>query len=144
MRKTLSIILFSLALIGCSKEDPSVKQSKIIIDIPMIASKSLTEVEKAIGSHIQCQNSNKGHHCLFSQGAVEITFVEDKANLISLTSLQGKQFSKEVLELLGLPSTQPSFKDATTAKWEDIAGYSAITMSLEQNNQISSIYIEVQ
>lgn len=146
MKKIFAICLALLTLVSCSDEKnnlTTLPKDSVIVSIPDIGSKSLSDVEKVIGKSQKCEKSKYGQHCVFANGDIEITFINEKADWITVNSVKGKKFDDSSLGLLGLPKTKVNFKNEHVARWGNIQNYLDVEFALDGQDKIFFGYIKV-
>lgn len=101
----------------------SASQAAVILDIKQIAGKSLEEVSEKLGKPLSCEKSKYGKNCAFSKAKTEITFINGKADWITVNAVENMPYSKAALPMLGLEESYPDFSNEYTVRWESIEGF---------------------
>lgn len=152
MRVSFLLFLLPFLIFGCSKSEPennepkapSMQQSKVVVfDVTKIAGKSKTEVEAIIGAPISCEPSKYGELCQFSKSNSEITFINGKADWITIGDLKSLSYESSAIESIGLPLIKPTFKNELVTRWENIPGYLYVSISPGEGGSILFAYIKV-
>jgi hypothetical protein len=137
MMKILLVVLLSALLLGCSDEkseklseviDLQKTESKILIAIPEIAGKELASVEAYLGVPKECVTSKYGKTCTFSKRDIEIVFIDEKADWITINSLNDLSFSPNAIAALGFAQTPPSFAGQEVIRWENIPAIKELSL----------------
>jgi len=113
------------------------------IDIPKIAGKSQSVVEKLLGKPTYCEKSKYGVKCYYSQGDTEIIFIKGKADWITVNEMGDAKYNKKSLALLGLPVKNPSFSNKHVMRWNNLQGLHEVYL-FPAGNKIFYAYIKVK
>ena len=118
---------------GAENEKPDTTKrtsSESIIDIRLLAGKSLAQVEKVLGKS-EVVEKVKGYPCkntdcqraYFKKGAYEIIFKKSKADRITINNVPDLTRDESAIQALGLPASKPTFKNPNTIiRWNEVGG----------------------
>ncbi|MBM3263054.1 MAG: hypothetical protein FJY97_06460 [candidate division Zixibacteria bacterium] len=115
---------------------------EVLADIPAIATKSQAEVAKLLGSPTSQSKSKYGAKCVYSKGAIEIVFINGKADWITVY-LPNASYSKEALAFLKLPVKSPTFSNANVIRWTNLPGLLEVSI-FPSGNKVDYEYIKVK
>jgi hypothetical protein len=116
---TIKIALFGLLSCGVLSAAP-------IIDIKKVAGKSAKEVESVLGAPTQSEKVKQGTKRFYMNDTVEVVFISEKADWITVTPTKPTRFSKDALTELGLEVKPPTFANEHILKWVPYGDYHSI------------------
>lgn len=131
--KLALIILFSVNVLSAAP----------IIEIKKVAGKTANEVESVLGAPSQTETVKQGTKRFYMKGAIEIVFINDKADWITVTPTKMTSFTKEALGELGLPVREATFSNQHVLKWEPFDDYQSISI-FPGPDGIDYIYVMTQ
>ena len=112
------------------------------LELKSIAGKSQKEVEALLGKPESTEKTKHGPKLIFSNEAIEIVFIKEKADWITFTPKEKIRFSKAALSALGLPPSEPTSADANSIKWETIPPFVSIS-AFPKPEGVDYFYIKV-
>ncbi len=118
---TAKLALITLLSVGVLSAAP-------IIEIKKVAGKTAKEVNNVLGTPSQTETVKQGIKRFYMKGAIEVVFINDKADWIAVTPTKKTQFSKASLGELGLPVKEPTFSNQHILKWEPYDDYRSISI----------------
>lgn len=121
----------------------AVASTDIILNVPKIAGKSKTEVEKEIGRANSCVQTKYGEQCFYEKADTQIVFIDGQADWITIGKMNGLSYGKESLAALGLPVAEPIFNSPSIMRWDNLAGILEVSL-LSQGKSVSYAYIKVK
>ena len=126
-------------------------QGDTVIKIPSLAGKTPEQVLKILGKPTKSETakpSNTPCPCpknIYNNGAVEIIYINGRADWITINEIGNASYSKDSLELLGLPVKDPTFSNATVKRWENIPGFNEVSIFPKNNGRdVDYIYIKAK
>jgi hypothetical protein len=119
---TLKIALIGLLSLGIASASP-------IIEIKTVAGKTAEEVEIVLGAPSQTEETKQGIKNFYLDDAVEIVFIDGKADWITITPTKITPFTKESLVELGLEVRLPTFSNEHVLRWEPYGAYHSVSMA---------------
>ncbi|MGE8344048.1 MAG: hypothetical protein ACN6OI_23710 [Flavobacterium sp.] len=155
MKKIFPLIV-ALLLFSCnSKHDTQVKSTKeVIVDIKKIVGKNKEEVAKILGKSDKVEPFSESstpckdipcEKAFYQKDKFEIIFINGKSDWITINDLSKYDFSEENIEILGLPSSVPDFKNPRDLiRWKNIEGVNEINIFNNGSDKISYAYIKVK
>lgn len=124
-------------------------QGNAVIKIPNIAGKTHDQVLKILGKPIKSETakpSNSPCPCpknTYNNGAINIIFINGRADWISLREFGNAPYSKDSLELIGLPVIDPTFSNALVMRWKNIPNFNEVSIFSKSNGEdVDLIYIK--
>lgn len=143
-------------LVGCGSENsnqvsqqdqsqtqpaPIEQKVEAILDVPKIADKAKTEVDKILG-----QGSDESEVTKYKDGLVEVNYIGGKAARITVNLAQIKSFSyssglEEALKSLGLTYRSPDFQNNNVTRWEGLSGMYEVSFFPGEGGNILYAYI---
>lgn len=140
--KKLILITFVVFLGAC-------QQSSIeaIIDIKSIVGKNQSEVEKILGTAEKTEklivNGQSWDKVYYQYGEIEIVYINDNADWITIYMSSEYKMNKSVIQLLGLAYKKPSYYNPESAiRWEYYEGIKDISFFPDLDGNIHFIYIK--
>jgi len=129
---------------------PIVEKVPVILDIKRIAGQSPKQVEKIIGlpDHKKPQRITDSpcgklvcQQYTYRNEQLEIVFINNKADWITIRKVNDFGFSQEVTEFLGLPNSAPDFVGSGVIRWKYVSGINEISIFTDGNGGIDYFYI---
>lgn len=120
----------------------STVSAETMVDINLIANKDMEAVQAFIGEADSCKPSKYGQKCDYNHGDIEILFIDQKADWITINSLEGLPFNDDSITLLGIPGIPPTVNNKFDKHWEQVPGLISVTI-FGGSNGISYAYIKV-
>lgn len=78
----------------------------------------------------------------YKKGALEIVYINGKADWITVNDVAGQSLSAEAIQLLGLPATEPSFSNpGNVIRWGSVGGLHEVSAFSDGNGGISYFHI---
>ncbi|WP_020586341.1 zinc ribbon domain-containing protein [Desulfobacter curvatus] len=106
-----------------TKVAPAPKQkAEPVFDVLSVTGKSKNEVASIIGSPKSCSSTKYGEKCVYSKAEVEIVFINQKADWITVNQLNAVPYGEGALEFIGLPKSTPSFSNSNVMRWQNKNG----------------------
>lgn len=105
----------------------------VILDVRAVAGRPEGSVEAALGKPDACETVNPGkvgpaRKCTYRGGAVEVVFIHDAADWITVNDTKGLKFEAQSLVQLGLPATAPAAQSPLAMVWKGVGGLREVTM----------------
>ncbi len=126
-------------------------QGDAVIKIPNIAGKTQEQVFKILGKPTKSETvkpSKTPCPCpknIYNNGAVEIIYINGRADWITINELGNASYTKDSLELLGLPVKDPTFSNSFVKRWENIPGLNEVSFFPKNNGKdVDYIYIKTK
>lgn len=117
----------------------------VIVDVLAIAGKTGAEVDRLLGQPSSVETTkNKGKSLpvrLYRSGKVKVVFVEGKADWISVYELSPLPFAPTSLPALGLPRTDPAWRNAKVMRWTGISGLSEVSFFRGESHSVDYAYV---
>jgi hypothetical protein len=119
------------------------------ISIRSIAGKTLAQIEKVLGkptASTSVKPSRTPCPCdklTYRNGQVEIVFMHDKSDWITINEVGGIAYAKEGLAAFGLPMASPSFIGTDSMRWENLQGLREVTFN-RAGNKLSYVYVRTK
>lgn len=126
-------LLMSLLLAGSAIAAPIVELSKI-------SGRAVKEVEKLLGPPTETAKTEKGPKRIYKEGSIEVVYINEKADWITVTPTKKIPFTKDALKELGLEVTPPTFSNEHVMRWESLKDYQSISI-FPGPNGIDYIYV---
>jgi hypothetical protein len=126
-------LLMSLLLAGSAIAAPIVELSKI-------SGRAVKEVEKLLGPPTETAKTEKGPKRIYKEGSIEVVYINEKADWITVTPTKKIPFTKDALKELGLEVTHPTFSNEHVMRWESLKDYQFISI-FPGPNGIDYIYV---
>lgn len=98
-----------------------------ILDLPQLAGRTQAEAASALGKPDRCDSTKHGPKCRWRDGALEVVFIDGKADWITVKGLSGK-VRREALGQLGLPQPNPDFVTTGEMRWTQIPGFRQVQL----------------
>lgn len=125
-------------------------QPTVVVNVLEIAGRSEAEVAQILGrpkERSTATNDGKTYPVLYYQeGQTEVTYVDGKAEWITMRNLNQLPFSPEALPALGITNAgEPSFADPGVIRWENrkYPPLHGIYLYPAEGNQLGYAYIQV-
>jgi hypothetical protein len=169
MKHLLLTGIISLALVSCESSTTDTKLSSndsrtgtqgsesntpatpIVCDIKKLAGKSPKQVQQLYGKPDASTPTTvrsgpcKGMPCksyTYQHERIEIVFIDNKADWITVNEVGSFPLSVEAIKLLGLPTTSPSFQNPDNViRWSSVSGIKEISAFSNGSGGISYLYI---
>ena len=138
----LALSLFIYSCGGSSskegaKTDEAKSTATPIVNLKAIAGKSIAEVETVLGKPESTEKVSPGEtpckenpcdKASYQSGKFEIVFINGKADWITINNVADHELNENNIELLGLPHSEPAFKNAASViRWEKAEGINTIS-----------------
>ena len=116
---------------------PQTWAQDVSLDVRSIAGKSQHDVAEILGAPtsedttppLSVENASKRYPQLtYRNGAVEIVFVDGKAEWITLNDMSNIPFSGRALSALGLPNRDPEIANQFVIRWSNIPGIKGLSL----------------
>ncbi len=104
---------------------------RLAFNVPSIAGKSPEDVEEILGRPDKSGGAYLGGKIkqTYRRGAVEVVFVDGRAEWIKLYDTRGLTFGKETLPKLGLPGQKPTYVNRDRVmSWGNIANLKEVSL----------------
>ncbi|QEY17940.1 hypothetical protein D0C16_19260 [Cellvibrio sp. KY-GH-1] len=120
----------------------------LLIDFKSIAGKSLEQVEPIVGKPSKCNRPYVENvlHCVFKAGAIEIFFVNDVSDWITISTFEKYPYAIESISHIGLtslPNSKPTAKLGWLTHYEPYLNYKSIMLGEGENGLLAYISIKV-
>ncbi|NGY03683.1 hypothetical protein [Solimonas terrae] len=113
-----------------------------LIDIVAIAGKPRAAVSKVLGEPQRCEPGEFSERCRYNGIGVEITYIADKADWITVPLSSGElPLAATSLAVLGLPQREPDQIDEHDDIWHGLAGYREVRLV---GNDQGAIYARIK
>lgn len=161
MKKILFFLIIIISLFSCNSktnnqltiEKDNTADKQIVLDLKKIAGKNKTEVDKVLGksekvetfsaSSTPCKNI-PCEKVYYQKDKYEIVFINGKADWITINDLSQYDLKEENIEILGLPLTDPDFKNPQNViTWKNIENINEVSIFNDGSGKISYAYIKV-
>ena len=114
---------------------------KLIVNIPNLCGKTKEQVNNVIGKPKTCNKNKYRSECDYEIGDIEIVFINNKADWITVNDMKNAEYSKESLAMLGLPIKEPDFSTNNSIIWVNLHGLREVTF-FPGTNSIYYVYIK--
>jgi len=114
-----------------------------VIYLASIAGKTKADVDAAIGSPTACIAAKQGRKCYYKKAGTSVTYIQNKADWITVEAPGQLQSASEVLPALGLSRTPPTSETLRASKWSHVNGILEIKAS-HVNGTIDYVAIKVK
>ncbi|WP_428657558.1 hypothetical protein [Runella sp.] len=129
MSKLLAL-LSMIMILSCGDSQTTTSQPPLL-EIKNIAGHSVKEVAAALGEATEMEpikiEGKKNPKYSYKAGAVEIVFINGKADWITVT-LNNGTFDKTALGIIGLPAADPAFSNPNVMRWKDYEEIQSISL----------------
>lgn len=161
MKKILFFLIIIISLFSCNSktnnqltiEKDNTADKQIVVDLKKIAGKNKAEVDKVLGksekvetfsaSSTTCKNT-PCEKVYYQKDKYEIVFINGKADWITINDLSQYDLKEENIEILGLPLTEPDFKNPQNViTWKNIENINEVSIFNDGSGKISYAYIKV-
>lgn len=112
------------------------------LHILAIAGQHKTSVAKTLGEPAECSMSKHGEKCIYSGPEIEVVYINDKADWITLNKTSELDFKPETLTMLGLENAKPTWSNENEIRWQNIQGLRLVQFS-PSGEKIFFIYVKV-
>ena len=136
MKKNLLVLAVMMFASTASAAEP-------VIHLSSIAGKNKADVDTAIGSPTACIAAKQGRKCFYQKANTSVTYIENKADWITVEAPGQLQSASEVLPALGLSPTPPTSETLQVSKWSHVNGILEIKAS-HVNGTIDYVTIKVK
>ena len=102
--------------------------SPLLVDVPALAHASQPAVEQILGKPEFCRKSKLGLSCRYATRGVEIVFVKDKAERITINEMDDTLFDKSAISRLGFGDQQPDESSEEIMRWQHVSGVAEIAL----------------
>ncbi len=144
--KVPTLVIVGIALIGiCAPEGPYKRPVEKIVDVPALAGKTQTQVERAIGSgHCVAKRlagtTKAAQDCLY--GKFKITYIEGKADWFELKIPADKK-PEIAIQFAGYPETAPMNKYPKLRGYWQFPGILEATLSryIGDDDDVLTVYV---
>lgn len=153
--KKIVFVLISAFFFNCSSTSKSKKNEEaidnnspdIILDIKKIGLKNLKEIELVLGNGVLLENVKIGDKKYpkygFNDDAVEIVFIEDKADWITINDMKSTKFENCSIDKLGdFNCINRDFKSDEVMRWNNVNGFNEIAFFRKWDNGKMTAYID--
>ena len=113
-----------------------------ILDVRTIAGKDPAEVTKVLGEPCQQEKTKQGPKLSYRGGKIEVVFINDKADWITISDMSGVSFDDDAIKALGLKPERPTFKGTFVIRWEPHTTYRSVSV-FAHNGKTDYAYIKV-
>ena len=117
--------------------------SEPVIYLASIAGKNKADVDAAIGPPTACIAAKQARKCFYKKAGTSVTYIENKADWITVEAPGQLQSASEVLPALGLSPTPPTTETLHGCKWSHVNGILEIKAS-HVNGSIDYVVIKVK
>jgi hypothetical protein len=120
----------------------------LLIDFKSIAGKSLVQVESIVGKPSKCNRPYVENvlHCFFKAGAIDIFFVNDVSDWITISTFEKYPYAIESISYIGLtslPDSKPTANMGWLTHYEPYLNYKSIMLGKGENGLLAYISIKV-
>ena len=120
----------------------------LLVDFKSIAGKSLEQVEHVIGKPSKCYRPYIENvlHCFFKEETIEIFFVNDASDWITISTFDKYPYSIESISYIGLtplPNSKPTAMLGWLTHYEPYLNYRSIMLGGTDNGLLTYISIKV-
>ena len=112
------------------------------LNILAIAGKDKASVAKVLGEPSECSQIKYGEKCIYSGPEIDVVFIKEKADWITLNKVSDLDFNAETLTKLGLDSAEPSWSNEHSIRWKNIQGLKSVELH-PNGEKIYFIYVKV-
>ncbi|WNO10281.1 hypothetical protein [Teredinibacter sp. KSP-S5-2] len=114
----------------------------VLVDVPSIVGKNKSEVSALIGEPGSCENTEQGEQCAYAQAELQIAFINNKADWMTVEGVDHLPFNSIAMENLGLNLGSPSSSSDYEIRWENTGGL--ILVSLYKGKENNSDYVFIK
>ena len=126
----LLTLLSMILILSCGDSQTTTSQPPLL-EIKNIAGHSVKEVSTALGEATEMESikleGKKNPKYSYKAGAIEIVFINGKADWITVT-LNNGTFDKTALGIIGLPPADPAFGNQSVMRWKDYEGLLSVSL----------------
>lgn len=153
MKNIAKLLLLLFLTISCTdtKNRYKLSEENLIINLKKIVGKTPDEIESILGkpekiekvspNNTPCKESSCNKN-FYKEGTLEIVFINNKADWITINNLRLYGFDEGILNFLGLSTKQPSNKNQNFIRWQNLENIKEINVYNNGNNNIDYIYIK--
>lgn len=131
-----------ITLLSCGKSQTT---QPPLLDIRAIAAHAEVETHPHLGKPTDTKsvkiNGKNYPKCSYKDGAVEIVYINGKADWITIT-LKNGTFDKTALGIIGLPIADPTFSSQNVLRWENYEGIRDLSLFSKPDGTIDYFYIK--
>lgn len=135
------IMKLKIALIGLLSFH--VASAAPIVEISKVAGKTDEQVEIVLGAPSKTEEVKQGIKKFYLNDAVEIVFIDGRADWITITPTKMTPFAKESLVELGLEVRLPTFSNEHVMRWEPYGAYHSVSMAPGPNG-VDFFYVMIK
>jgi hypothetical protein len=115
------------------------------VEVLAIAGKTPAEVEAVLGAPSSRGTARHGGASLpqhfYKGGAIEVVYVDGKADWITISRLGSVRFGEQALEAIGLTPTAPTFSSRVVMRWDRIQGLREVSIFPTDARRVDYAYI---
>ena len=148
--KAYSLVLLPFLLASCGGGEQQTVDNPItsVLNVNEIAGKRIEEVEKKLGKGTFEKNwKDQRAGCvscpkyIYKNGQVEVIFIQDVADRITINNLGQYSYPSEALPAIGLENMETEFTNDMVTRWRSINGYREISAFNGQNNKVDYVLV---
>ena len=114
-----------------------------IVDVPKIAGRSMKQVAEQLKATPTCEKNKRGTKCDYNDGRIEIVYIDEKADWITVNRLEQVPFADTAIARLGFGQKSPSFRSSMVMRWNGLPGVVEVSLFKGQTGS-DYAYIKVK
>lgn len=115
-----------------------------ILNLNQIREKSPEEAAAVLGQPESQLETVYGTKHLYKNGSIEIVFINNAADWITVRPTEPIVFDASSIQFLGLPPTEPTESRTYAVRWERIPNYIGVSMFPKDGGAVDYFYIKVK
>lgn len=149
MKKSVIVLFASVIFLSCSSINNEVEESKIV-DIEKIVGKPLDSLTVILGKSVELENTKYGPKYSFRDGDINVIFINDVADWITISNMNDAEFVNCSIDLLGdFNCINRTFKGVNVMIWRGLRGINEISFHRkyeggDATSKIDYAYIKYQ
>ncbi len=122
--------------------NPEVADTTLLVDLKQLVGADKKTVSKLLGEANGCEPSKYGEKCSYDKLEIEIVYVNDKANFITINDLGAVDYNDHVIEHLGLNPAEPTTIGSSYLFWKNQQGLLEIKVFKGAEGKVFYAYIK--
>lgn len=102
--------------------------AKPVVDIPKLAGSTMDEAAAMLGLPEDVAKTKYGSKAIYLNGQIEIVFINELADWITVSGFGTAGFSRLALLRLALPPNKPTFSSNNVLRWQNIPGLIEVSL----------------
>lgn len=129
------------------KTQPQPQPVELIVDVPAIAGKTQSEVTAVLGAPTRCETVSparvgKSLKCIYKGERIEVVFIADKADWITINELSAVKFSPTALDSFNLPQSNPDTRNGNVIRWSNVNKLKEVSLFPGQGSNADYLYVK--